>query len=130
MRRYISVMEMTFPHHAVSKDSVSNRLDHKAMLAAAIARQANSRTVRAVRRAERDAAAGGDDVANRIHYFAHHHGQKMAVRGAFWRNVAPNPYCEPTVYQADLAYVKVDPLNLEATGEQLNHAGHGTSRTL
>lgn len=123
-------MEMTFPHEAMRQDSVSGRFDHKAMLAAVIARQANSRTVRALRRAENQTVPGLDEVANRIHYFARHDGSKLAVRGAFWRDVAPEPNTEPTVYQSALAYVKDQTLDSEATGEQLNHAGHGALRKL
>lgn len=123
-------MEMTFPHHALRQDSVNDRFDHKAMLARAIARQANSRTVRAVRQAVVRSQVTGDEVAQRIHYFAQHDGQKMAVRGAFWRNVEPKQNCESSVYQADLANLKVREIEDEATGEQLNHAGHGALRKL
>lgn len=123
-------MEMTFPHHAQRQDSVTSRFDHKAMLTKAIARQANSQTVRALRRAERLPADDRDEVVQRIHYFADHDGQKMAVRGAFWRDAEPEQSCEPVVYQADSANFKDQQLDQEATGEQLNHAGHGTSRTL
>jgi hypothetical protein len=123
-------MEMTFPHHALRQDSDTSRFDHKAMLAAAIARQANSRTVRALRRAERLPADDRDEVVQRIHYFSHHDGQKIAVRGAFWRDAKPNLICEQAVYQADSTNFKDQQLDQEATGEQLNHAGHGTSRTL
>jgi hypothetical protein len=123
-------MEMTFPHHALRKDSVCGRLDHKALLSAAIAQQANSRTVRALRQAEQVPTDDGDEVAQRIHYFALHDGQKAAVRGAFWRNVDHREKSEPVVYQAGSANFKDQRLEHEATGEQLNHAGHGTSRTL
>jgi hypothetical protein len=123
-------MEMTFPHSAMRQDSVTSRHDFKAMLAAAMARQANSRTVRALRQAEREAVSGGDNVANRIHYFANAVDQEMAIRGAFWRNVKPEPTSEPAVYQAALAYIKEQSLNPDSTGEKLNHAGHGALRTL
>lgn len=123
-------MEMTFPHSAMRQDSVTGRHDHKAMLAVAIARQANSRTVRALRQAEGKAVPGDDIVGDRIHYFAHAVGQEMAVRGAFWRDVTPEPTSEPAVYQAALAYIKEQSLNPDSTGEKLNHAGHGALRTL
>lgn len=123
-------MEMTFPHHALRQDSANGRFDHKAMLAAAIARQANSRTVRALRRAERIPADDGDEVGQRIHYFAHHDEQKMAVRGAFWRDVCREAKNEAAIYQSDSVNFKDQQLDHQATGEQLNHAGHGTSRTL
>lgn len=121
---------MTFPHHALRQESVNSRFGHQAMLATAIARQANSRTVRAMRRAERIEFVPGDEVAQRIYYFAHRNEQKMAVRGAFWKNVEPKSNCESSVYQADLANLKVRDLEVEATGEQLNHAGHGALRKL
>ena len=62
-------MEMTFPHFAPRQDS-DTRIDHKVMLAGAIARQANSRTVSAVRRAEAATQLPGDAAEQRIHYFA------------------------------------------------------------
>jgi hypothetical protein len=123
-------MEMTFPHHALRQDSVTSRIDHKAMFAVIAARQANSRTVRALRRAAHDTVANGDLVGQRIHYFACGGGGNSAVRGAFWRDMRPEPTCEHTVYQADLANIKDDTLDPEPTGEQLNHAGHGASRKL
>ena len=123
-------MEMTFPHHALRQDSVTGRSDYKVLLATAFARQANSRTVRVLRRAEHDPAAGCDEVAKRIRYFARHDDQKMAVRGAFSRDVEPEPVCEQAIYQAGLANFKNQELDREATGEQLNHAGHGTLRTI
>jgi hypothetical protein len=123
-------MEMTFPHQALRQDSVNRRLDHRHVLAVAMARQANCRTVAALRRAECGDASAGDEMAQRIHYFGRRDGRKVAVRGAFWRDVAPEPDSEATVYQCDLAYVKDGSLDREATGEQLNHAGHGTLRTI
>lgn len=123
-------MEMAFPHKAVSRDSVEGRKDHKAILAAVIARQANSRTVRAVRRAELGMLAAGDNVDNRIHYFAGHAPKKMAVRGAFWRNIEVKPKSESGVYQAGSMYFKDLDLEDQATGEYLNLAGQGTTRKL
>jgi hypothetical protein len=123
-------MEMTFPHHALRQDSVIGRTDHKAMLAVAIARQANSRTVRALRRVEQGAAADVDQMAQRVHYFARGDGENKSARGAFWRDFETQPTCERPVYQADLANIKDVALVSEATGEQLNHAGHGALRTI
>ena len=124
-------MEMTFPHKAVSRDSAEGRKDHKAILAAVIARQANSRTVRAVRRAELGMSAAGDNVDNRIHYFAGHAPNRMAVRGAFWRDIEVKPKAESGVYQAGSMYIKDPDLEGQvATGEYLNLAGQGTMRKL
>jgi hypothetical protein len=120
-------MEMTFPHFALRQDSVSpNRLD--AMLATVIARQANSRTVRTMRRAEKTVLAGGDAAEQRIHYFAYKETQEMAVRGAFWRDTKQQPTSEQAVYQAGSNNVKVLELKQYGTGEQFNHAGHGALR--
>lgn len=120
-------MEMTFPHFARRQDSVSQtRLD--AILATVIARQANSGTVRSMRRAESSALAKGDPGEQRIHYFAHKGVQKMVVRGAFWRDTKREPTSEQAVYQAGSMNIKVLELEEYGTGEQFNHAGHGALR--
>ena len=122
-------MEMTFPHFALRQDS-DNRSDHKVMLAALIARQANGQTVRAMRLAERDAHGKGSDGERRINYFARHAGPKTPVRGAFWQNIDTKPNCESGVYQAGSTNIKVPGLEDDKTGEQLGHAGHGALRKL
>jgi hypothetical protein len=111
-------MEMTFPHFAPRQDS-DTRIDHKVMLAGAIARQANSRTVSAV---------PGDAAEQRIHYFAQADQLKVAVRGAFWRDIDMKPKSESGVYHAGSTNIKVRDLEDDGTGEQLNHAGHGALR--
>lgn len=123
-------MEMTFPHHALRQDSVGEPKDYRTLLGVAIARQANSRTVRALRQAESASLLQGDDVNQRMHYFADQDGRKMAVRGAFWRNAEVKRNRELDVYQAGSMNIKVQPLEDQSTGEQLNHAGHGASRKL
>lgn len=123
-------MEMTFPHEALRPDSVTSRKDHKAILATVIARQANSRTVRAVRRAELGMSAKASDSDSRIHYFAGHTVQKMAVRGAFWRQETVQPKAKPDVYQEGLVYIKDLDLESQATGEYLTLAGQGKLRKL
>lgn len=120
-------MEMTFPHFAQRQDSVSTA-GLKAMLATTIARQAKSRTVRAVRRAETAMLAAGDPAEQRIRYFAHTGSQKSAVRGAFWRDTKREPTSEQAVYQAGSMNIKVLELEEYGTGEQFNHAGHGALR--
>jgi hypothetical protein len=120
-------MEMTFPHFALAHDSAS-RADHCALLATAIARQANSRTVRVVRRAEAGGYEVGSDAEQRLHYFACRGAQKVPVRGAFWSDFAPKQTSEQAVYQADSTYIKVREIEESATGEQFNHAGHGALR--
>jgi hypothetical protein len=120
-------MEMTFPHFVLRQDSVSpTRLD--AMLATVIARQANSRTVRTMRRAERAMLTECDPAEQRIHYFAHNEAQKIAVYGPFWRNNKWEPTSEQAVYQAGSMNIKVLELEQYGTGEQFNHAGHGALR--
>lgn len=120
-------MEMTFPHFALRQDSVGQtRLE--TMLATAVARQANSRTVCMMRRAEGAVLAKGDPADQRIHYFAHNNSQKMAVHGAFWRESKVEPTSEPAVYQTGSTNIKVLELEEKGTGEQFNHAGHGALR--
>ena len=123
-------MEMTFPHSAVRQDSVMGRIDHKAMLAIVMSRQANSRTVHALRQAENKKRPVGDNAEQRIHYFATHDSQEMAACGAFWGNVQTEPKLELAVNQAGSTNIKDHDLNDEATGEQLNLAGHGALRTI
>ena len=122
-------MEMTFPHFAARQDS-AGQVGLETLLASVIARQANSQTVRAVRRAETAALAYGDDGEQRIHYFAQYGVRKTAVRGAFWRDEKSEPSSEQAVYQAGSMNIKVRDLEDDGTGEQLNHAGHGALRKL
>ena len=123
-------MEMTFPHKAARQDSVIGRIDHNAMFAAVMSRQANSRTVRALRQAEHTQLVPGDNAEQRIHYFANHTCQKTAACGAFWGNARTKQNFESSVNQADSTNIKDHELNNGMTGEQLNLAGHGASRTL
>lgn len=123
-------MEMTFPHTAPRQDSVDRKNDYVAMLAMASARQANSRTVRAVRRAANGMEASGDFITRRINFFATKDRAKVAVCGAFGQKNKAEPMCEADVYQSDSGYIKDHHLQDKATGVQLTHAGHGVSRTL
>jgi hypothetical protein len=123
-------MEMTFPHSAMRQDSVMGRIDHKAILAAVMSRQANCRTVHALRQAENKKRAVCDKAEQRIHYFANHDGQEMTVCGAFWGNVITKPKFELGVNQAGSMNIKDHGLNNRVTGAQLNHAGHGALRTI
>jgi hypothetical protein len=125
----MGVMEMTFPHFAQRQDSVGPvRLD--LLLAATIARQSRSQTVRTLRRAETALRLEGDYTEQRIHYFAQSGSQKTAARGAFWRDTMPNMIAEQAVYHAGSTNIKVRDLKNDGTGEQLNHAGHGALRKL
>lgn len=129
MSRYGRVMEMSFPHQSAHRDSVSGRIDHKAMLATVISRQSNSQTVRALRRAELLNKAQGDEVAQRIHYFACYKDDEMAVSGAFWHNLDEPKKYETSIYQSGLINIKHNDLQLDRTGDHSNRVGHGVSRT-
>jgi hypothetical protein len=122
-------MEMTFPHFAPRQDSVG-QTGHRTMLAAIIAQQANSQTVRVVRRAELAGGPSGDAAAQRINYFARPGAHNMLVRGAFWRNIEREPTSEQAVYQAGSTNIKVLAVEAIQAGDQLNHAGHGALRKL
>lgn len=120
-------MEMTFPHFAQRQDS-DTRSGYKAMLAIVIARQAASRTVRAVRRAELLCEPTGDSAQQRINYFALAGRVKVAVSGAFWPYSGTNHKSESGVYHAGSSNIKVHELMHAATGEQFNRAGHGARK--
>jgi hypothetical protein len=120
-------MEMTFPHFAVRQDSDSMAA-FASMAALLVAQQANSPTVRQLRRAEQFNVAGNDDMARRIAYFAWPNAKRTALRGAFWRIASANPNDEYGVYQGGLGNVKFLNLNDDGAGEKLNHAGHGVLR--
>jgi hypothetical protein len=123
-------MEMTFPHESVSQNSAIHRNDHKALIAAIMARQANSRTVQLLRRVDGAMSAGGDAASQRIQYFASRKSDKVAVCGAFWRENEADHKCKDAIYQANSAYIKDQQIEEDATGVQSTHAGHGVSRTL
>lgn len=123
-------MEMTFPHESVSQNSVVRRNDHKALIAAITARQANSRTVQLLRRVGDNMSVAGDAASQRIQYFTSEKSEKVAVCGAFWRAIEPDRKCEDTIYQANSAYIKDQQIEENATGVQSTHVGHGVSRTL
>lgn len=118
-------MEMNFPHFALRQEPDSNRVDLKAVLDAARLRQANSRTVKALRQAEEGNLEDPDDLAARIHYFALESQADMPVRGSFWQKADAEKLNEETVYQAALANVKDQALSTIETGTELNQAGHG-----
>jgi hypothetical protein len=123
-------MEMTFPHHLLRQGSTGSRLGHRSILSVAAARQANSQTVRVLRQAAQLPSAEDSDDVERIHYFARYSDRKIAVRGAFWKEHGRKAICEPTIYQAASMNIKQHHLDHEATGEQLDRAGHGASRKL
>jgi hypothetical protein len=123
-------MEMTFPHHSLRQDPVTSRNETKAILATVAARQADSRTVRILRQAERGGLPHGNDAEQRIRYFAKQDVQKMAVRGAFWRHTEVKPNAELDVYQSGSVYFKDQYLDHASTGEHLTLAGHGALRTI
>lgn len=120
-------MEMTFPHPVIRQRSM-NRQGHRALLAAAIARQANSPTARAVWHAsngQRNPSA--DAVDQRIHYFASADEVACSPSGAFLStHRAKKPDCakdEVDVYQDASAYGKAVAVDGEWTGERSNQTG-------
>ncbi|MGB5077115.1 MAG: hypothetical protein WBO17_06520 [Sphingorhabdus sp.] len=123
-------MEMTFPHSVACQHSVNGRVDHRTLLAAARARQVSSQTVRLLRRAETTNRNPAEDAAERLHYFAHTNCPKTAARGAFWRDSGLEQKLESAVNQAGSTNIKDQGTKYDPTGEQLNLAGHGASRTL
>lgn len=137
MRRYIGVMEMTFPHSVAHRDVADSPQNHREMLAAAIARQANSRTARAVMLAAREndqSESFVDDIKQRILYFGAHKCPATEPSGPFWaargtKNTVQTED-ESNVYQDASKYFKAHALESVGTGEQFNLAGHGATRTL
>ena len=130
-------MEMTFPHQMVRQETVNGRQSCQAMLATVIARQANSRTARAVVLATRksnECESTGDAIDERIHYFSSHTYRKSGPSGAFWATRrAPDTAQsknESSVYQDASMNSKAHAVNGDGTGEQFNQAGHGATRTL
>lgn len=124
-------MEMTFPH-PVSRPEYEARHGHRAMLATAIARQANGRTARLVSMAGRGDSSG-DAIVQRIHYF----GSKLGIKRPFGPFSATRRTQETGqakyeigVYQDASRNSKAHDANGDGTGEQFNHAGHGALRTL
>lgn len=122
-------MEMTFPHSDLRQEPATGHKDYKAMLAAVVARQTNSRTVRALRRAER-LTMSDNHVDRCIHYFAQNDVEEMPVSGAFWASSEPVSKSESAVYQAGSTNIKDHELNHVGTGDQSNLVGHGVLRTL
>lgn len=123
-------MEMTFPHAALRQETENRRTDHDSLLAAVIARQANSWTVLALRQAERKSILADNHIDRRIHFYAHMDAEKMPVPGAFWENSEWASISESAVYQAGSTNIKDHDLNHVGTGEQSNLEGHGVLRTL
>lgn len=121
-------MEMSFPHHALRKCAKTATIGDESVLAVARARQAKSRTVRALRRAQLGDVADCDDLAARIHYFAAEPDAEMAVRGAFWQKTEPAKTDEDSFYQSDSANIKVKPLSPSGTGTDVNLTGHGAEK--
>ena len=131
-------MEMNFAHPAVRNTATHDRQDHRAMLAAAFARQANSRTARAMAVASAATYDTTDTkhamVEQLIHYFGSGNRNANRPSGAFSSTIRPlemdKSYSEFGVYQNASTNIKAHDLNFGGTGDQSNHAGHGASRTL
>ncbi|MES2781829.1 MAG: hypothetical protein V4657_03460 [Pseudomonadota bacterium] len=118
-------MEMNFPHQALRKKAENSADGHDSVLDVVQARQAKSRTVRALRRAKCGSMPDGDDLAARIHYFAAEPDTEIAVRGSFWQKTETAKMDEEPVYQSASANIKDQLLSPAGTGTELNLAGHG-----
>lgn len=129
---------MNFPHQALRQTAAHDRDDHRAMLATAIARQANSQTARAMATLSAlpisSADARRDMVEQRIHYFGSGDHSAHPPFGAFFTaNSIPEtvePNIEQHVYQNASTNFKAHDLENDGTGEQSTDAGHGATRTL
>jgi hypothetical protein len=122
-------MEMSFPHHALRKCTKTATTSDESVLDAARARQAKSRTVRAMRHAEHGQVVDPDDLVARIHCFASEPDAETTVRGSFWQNTEAAKMDEDAVYQSDSANIKVQPLSPSGTGTDLNRTGHGAEKS-
>ena len=121
-------MEMSFPHHALRKTSDIQGDSPDSVLDAVRARQAKSRTVRALRRAEGTNVKERDDLAARIHCFAAEPDAEIAVRGSFWQKAEAAKMNEEAVYQSASANIKDQMLSPSRTGPESNLAGHGAEK--
>ena len=125
-------MEMTFPHPV--KRGVT-RHSCRAVLAAAIARQANTRTARAVLTATQFPNTDcSENVLNkRILYFGSQNLERSSVFGPFWaarrsQDTADANY-ESCVYQDGSMNNKARDLIGVQSWKQFVKPGHGASRT-
>lgn len=121
-------MEMSFPHNALRKNTEITADRTESVLDAARARQAKSRTVRALRRAEGGTDATRDDLAARIQCFAAEPDAEIAVRGSFWKKTETIKMNEDPVYQSASANIKDPMLSPSGTGPESNLAGHGAEK--
>lgn len=129
---------MTFPHLATRQNALDRRHDYNAIVATVMARQAESRTARAMVMARlstaRPSEPSNDAVKQRIHYFGSDPVDGEAPFGSFlcMQRKIPDtePKSESNVYQNDSTNIKAHDLQTRWTGEQANQSGHGASRTL
>lgn len=122
-------MEMNFPHRALRKSAETATAYAETVLDAARARQAKSRTARALRRAKQGSITGGDDLAARIHCFAAEPDPDIAVRGSFWQKTEIAKMHEQPVYQSASANIKDETLSPSVTGKTSNPVGHGAEQS-
>lgn len=126
-------MEMTFPHPA--RRSIT-RHSYRAMLAAAIARQSNTKTAMAVLLATKFDNSNGSDnpLDQRILYFGSNNVDDLVASGPFWtarrtQGTAQTKY-ESCVYQDGSMNNKAHELNGGRSWKQFITPGHGASRTI
>lgn len=109
-------MEMNFPHRPVRESSVETR---DSVMDAARARQANSKTVRLLRRAKQGTSSKNDDLADRIHCFVAEPDAEITIRGSFWEKTDTAKKDEPPLYHSGSANLKDKTLSPSGTGTKL-----------
>jgi hypothetical protein len=98
------------------------------VLDAARARQAKSRTVRAMRLAAHGNINDGSGLAARIQCFAAEPNPDIEVCGSFWQKTAPAEMNEDPIYHSTSANNKNHILPLSRTGPELNLKAHGAEK--
>ena len=121
-------MEMNFPHRAMSTHPDLSEENRESVLEAARARQAKSRTVRAMRLAAHGNINDGGGLAARIQCFAAEPNPDIEVRGSFWQKTAPAEMNEDPIYHSTSANNKNHILPLSRTGPELNLKAHGAEK--
>ena len=129
---------MTFPQLATRQKAIDREHDHDAIVATVMARQAESKTARAMVMARlstaRPSEPSNDVVRQRIHYFGSSPVDGEAPCGSFLciqrTKTDTDTKSESSVYQNDSTNIKAHDLQTRSTGEQANQSGHGASRTL
>ena len=121
-------METNFPHRAMSTPPDLSKESSGSVLEAARARQAKSRTVRAMRLAAHGNINDGGGLAAPIQCFAAEPNPDIEVRGSFWQKTAPAEMNEDPIYHSTSANNKNHNLSPSRTGPELNLKAHGAEK--